>query len=298
MRDDHGQPAPGFRKAANRERAVNTLIGIARGMVADQIFNELELNYLHAWMNEFEPDLVTDPDGLDILDQVRTVIADARISREELEDLHDLLDCVVKHRRGGRFGREDEAMHYLGGIIRGIIADQHLHDLEIARLNEWLVDHLFLTEEWPASEIYRRVKLAIKDNVITAEERDSLMEALQLMHGGSVEATGAVGGMATRLFNIDMPDHPVVFEGKTFLLTGKFVFGTRKACTAAIVERGGRVADGVSRAVDFLVVGSLSSRDWINESFGTKIRDAMAMREQGHHILLVEEERWKTFLIE
>lgn len=55
----------------------------------------------------------------------------------------------------------------------------------------------------------------------------------------------------------DRPQPDVLFTKRTFMFTGKFAFGTRKACQDAAISRGGSAPDqkSVSHLIDYLVIG-------------------------------------------
>jgi hypothetical protein len=56
------------------------------------------------------------------------------------------------------------------------------------------------------------------------------------------------------------------FVGVTYCFTGTFVFGQRKACEKAVVDRGGS-AGGLSRKTDVLVVGAYATESWKHSAF-------------------------------
>lgn len=114
-----------------------------------------------------------------------------------------------------------------------------------------------------------------------------LLALLSGLHGGALD-DGVASGMTAQL----PLDHGAVvtFGGMTFCPTGKFVFGPRAKVERAIVERGGAVSGQPTRATDYLVVGSLASRDWAATSYGRKIEAALAMRAAGGGIVIVGED--------
>jgi NAD-dependent DNA ligase len=88
----------------------------------------------------------------------------------------------------------------------------------------------------------------------------------------------------------------VCFEGRHVCPTGKFLYGSRSKVEAAIVERGGLLAANPTKKTDFLVVGSMASKDWAMTSYGRKIEYAMGLRAQGCPILVVGEEAFMAAL--
>ena len=87
----------------------------------------------------------------------------------------------------------------------------------------------------------------------------------------------------------------LIFEGSTFVFTGKFCFGSRKACRNAVVKHGGLVGDNVTRETDYLVVAS----GWENTSpSSSKLQAFHIVRLKGCPCCLISEEQWAASLQE
>ncbi|NTW43625.1 MAG: hypothetical protein HGB14_04130 [Anaerolineaceae bacterium] len=85
----------------------------------------------------------------------------------------------------------------------------------------------------------------------------------------------------------------IEFPDRIFCLTGQFLHGSRKECQELIVARGGEVINRMNRFVHYLVVGTMSSKDWMYSSYGRKIEVAVKNRdEKGYAIRIVSEEMW------
>lgn len=78
----------------------------------------------------------------------------------------------------------------------------------------------------------------------------------------------------------DYPPPSIRFLGNLFILTGIFAYGERKAIEAQIHEVGGRVVHRPTMAGCYVVVGSLPTKDWLTNDAGTKLLDALEMRDQ------------------
>lgn len=180
------------------------------------------------------------------------------------------------------------------GICSGFLADNHLSDNEIRFLDTWLKDNDDIATTWPGEVISARVEDILKDGVIEESEREYLKQTLSDLLGGTLENTGATGGTATRLpiDDIDL----ITIESSIFCFTGQFLYGTRKACESAITKRGGDIAKSVTRSLDYLVIGTMSTRSWVNTSHGRKIEKAVDYKKKGIPILIASEEQWVQFL--
>lgn len=92
----------------------------------------------------------------------------------------------------------------------------------------------------------------------------------------------------------DNPQPTVEFHGRNFMFTGKFGFGSRKACQVAVVERAGAAPSRktVSREIDFLVIGCEGSKFWKRGSYGNKIETAILARREHGSPAIISEEHW------
>ncbi len=186
-----------------------------------------------------------------------------------------------------------KSVESLLGLCKGLLADNVLNEEEIIFLDTWLKENEQITDAWPANIIADRVQAVLDDGVITQEEAEDLKSTLERIVGSGLQ-DGVVAGMATRLpiQKVDELD----FEARLFCLTGKFVYGPRKKCENAITDRGGVVHPRVVAYSDYLVIGTLTSRDWAHTSHGRKIESAIKANEEGSAIKIIAEEDWTRFL--
>ncbi len=187
-----------------------------------------------------------------------------------------------------------KAMDALYGLCAGIVADSQINDKEIIFLDTWLRENSEYCRVFPASVIASRVSAILADGIITEEERSDLMETIMQMLGGTLEESGSADGLATRL-PIDNVDH-VNFLERGFCFTGKFVYGPRTKCQREVVDRGGYVSNDVTLDLDYLVIGTLASRDWVHKSHGRKIEKALKYKEKKNELFIISEEIWLTCL--
>ena len=81
-------------------------------------------------------------------------------------------------------------------------------------------------------------------------------------------------------------------DDRTFLFTGTCVFGTRRECQEQVELLGGVNARGVTKSLDYLVLGTYVTDSWVHESFGRKIEKAVEYRDSGVPIVIMSEEQW------
>lgn len=188
-----------------------------------------------------------------------------------------------------------KGMNTLLGIVAGMVSDGDLNDTEIKFLKTWCNEHADLAGEYPANIIFRRVHEVLLDGVITPDERSHLLHELTTLSGNDFANTGAA--LPEHIANIFDDDPMVIFESSKFVFTGKFLFGTRTACENAVVRRGGTVGASVTNDTNYLVVGAISSPDWITANFGRKIQKAAEMAQSGDfEIAIIREVDWASSL--
>lgn len=185
-------------------------------------------------------------------------------------------------------------VEHLLGICRGITCDGELSTGEVAYLETWIAEHGALVSEHPIGRlIVERVARIARAADLPLEERHDLCASL-------VEILGKEDGSAGVVSVGIEHEGVIVFAQRTFLLTGKFIFGPRRLCESAITSRGGLICAGSKPTshTNYLIVGTLGSRDWATTGAGNKIEAALSLREKGHFIQIVQETSWSAALID
>jgi NAD-dependent DNA ligase len=182
-----------------------------------------------------------------------------------------------------------KAMQTLLGICRGLTADNHLNDDEIGFLSTWILDNQEVTHDWPGSVIRDRIQHVMADGVISEEEREQLLETLKSISGDDFKETGSAEP-APVAFPTEEVDIKV--DGSTFCLTGKFIFGPRSSVERVIESQGGSMSGNVTHKTDYLVIGTLSSPDWLHTNHGLKIQKAVELKNSGGKIAIITEKAW------
>ena len=165
-------------------------------------------------------------------------------------------------------------------------AAHHVHGFEIEQ-------HREIADKWPVNVVYVRLTEMLKDGVLSEDEQQQLLETLRSLTGDSSLFRGPDKSTSLPL---DKPAPAVEFSGKTFCLTGKFVFGSTFDCEETILEMGGEVVQMPGRETDYLVIGELCSPDWIHTTFGRGIEKGVELKQQGHPICILSEEHWVNSL--
>ena len=184
---------------------------------------------------------------------------------------------------------QDRLIDELIGICRGVIADDNVDEREAIFLGQWIENHRDIANRWPVNVLYSRITEMLKDGVVSKDEQGELLRTLQELTGES--STYQEPNRSTTL-PINRPAPDIEFSGKTFCLTGQFVFGSKIECEETVAELGGMVDQAPTQDTDYLVIGEGCSPEWEHTSFGKSIEVAVEMQSQGHDIKILSEEHW------
>jgi hypothetical protein len=110
--------------------------------------------------------------------------------------------------------------------------------------------------------------------------------------------TGTASLDRTDLTFCDNPPPGIVFEGRSFCLTGIFEFenGDRNKCEDAIRARGGVCWQHPSRDLDFLVIGTFVESAWVHQGYDRKIETALDLKRNHAKCKIVPESYWVKVL--
>lgn len=182
------------------------------------------------------------------------------------------------------------------GLCRGALLDGQISDGEARGLKAWLDGNSEHAHGWPFSVLYPRLAIALVDGKVDAGEAAELTDIVKGIVGGDGSLLEADLKAAATSLPINKPPPDIVFQDRSFVVTGKFAFGQRKAVEAEIAARAGLLKSSVSPITDYLVVGLIGSAQWQHSSFGRKIEDAVRYREDGRPLAIVCEQHWMTCL--
>ncbi len=281
-----------FSFSREKEKAMHGLKGILAGVVADRQLNEKELLFLDAWLKSQDA-LRDHEDVLTILKLVGEILADGKVTREELDTMQQSIEAIVQANESGEsesIGRADE----LVGFLTGVASDGILNDQEVDALSDWLNRNETIRDRWPASVVVNRLNNILEDGIMTEEERQDLLETVQKITGTEAETNDVSYEASTEVWE-DRVDE-VKIAGSVFCLAGEFVSGDRNHVDTNLRLRGAETSPNVNSDVDYLVIGTLASRDWLYTSHGRKIEKAILLKRKGAKIAVITERTLLKYL--
>lgn len=176
------------------------------------------------------------------------------------------------------------------GLCKGMVCDGNISEGELTGLKRWLGGHPDATLTYPGKTVAERLLRIYADGVVTPDERAELNELLLDLTGETEEHDQPLN-LSTRL-PFDEPPPTILFEGHEHVFTGRMLYGTRQECEQKVMDRGGRVGMTVTRRTNFLVIGPIASRAWLESTHGRKILRAVELRSEGLPVRIVSEETW------
>ncbi|MBR2845813.1 MAG: hypothetical protein IKF00_11440 [Solobacterium sp.] len=251
------------------ETALLDLNGILFGVVSDGVIDSEELLAIEVWSLEHENQrkYAGFREAYDIVDRI---IDTGIIRRTDFAKLYQLLS----QNSGKLYSRTTIALQTLKGIVFGIISDGKINEHEIISLKQWMLQNQELKGNYPFDTIFKEIEKVMEDNCLSLEEAEKL------------------NGIFMRFIDpmsIKQDSGNVSFEGKTCCLSGNFLCGSKADVEKIINDRGGLVVPSVTKKTDYLIVGGEGSSAWAYGNYGSKVKKALKMQEDGHHIKILGE---------
>ncbi|MBE8220330.1 MAG: NAD-dependent DNA ligase [Alphaproteobacteria bacterium] len=193
-------------------------------------------------------------------------------------------------RRYSKGRLEQRQIDELIGLAAGISADNIVNQAEAEFLLKWLEGYSDIVNENPLTRpILVRLREMLADNILDDDEKEELLELLKKFSGNTFEE-GEIAHATTLPLNNPPPN--LNFEGTQFCFTGQFYFGARKNCEKRTIACGG-ISGTLTKATDYLVIGTYVTETWKHASYGRKIMKAVEMKEKGHSIAIIDEVLWR-----
>ena len=280
-----------FTKPAELHKAINTLRGLVAGINSDMKVGSEEVTELVHWC-EIHANLRDRHPFSEILPVVDQALEDGVVTEDEARDILWLCNNFVDN--SAYYDMVTSSIQFLNGMLHGLLADGKLSDHEIMTLKSWIDANDFLAGTYPFDEINSLLYVILEDNIITEQERETLMalfsdvidftssynlsekEFARLLEKYSISGICAV-----------CPE--ISFEGKIFCFTGESYRAKRSEIAETVANLGGIARTSVSAKTDYLIVGNAGNPCWAYACYGRKIEEAVNLRKQGAGIVIVNE---------
>ncbi len=274
---------------ARADKAINSLKGLLLGIISDDIIDEKEMEELRLWALEHY-DLVNRNPFREFMLLIENTASNEIPTKEAVEDLYWL--CQKYEHDSIYYNGITSDLQLLQGIFHGILADGILSDEEIFKLHDWLSENKHLNSYYPYDEIRSLVLSIVEDKIITEDERTVLMAFIkQFVEIKNTDVAQKIekDTADVNISGICAVNPEIIFEGKTFCVTGILNRGSRSELKKAIQDHGGIPVNSISKKTDYLIIGSTNNACWSYSCYGRKVEKALELRKLGHTIILIHE---------
>jgi len=273
--------------AQRRDRDVNELEGLVRGIALDGRIVAQEAESLERWcsreLNWHDGDLFREA-----RDRVREAMSDGILDEEERADILHFCDRLKSPCPFYSVATAD--MQRLHGLLAGVGADGVINEEELRGLREWMEAVENLKGTWPFDEVDSLVTQVLSDGRIDEEEHRFLVaftsEFLQSTNGLVLQTPFEEELIRYGICAVQ-PD--VSFTGKVFCVTGSSPRASRRQIEVVVAQLGGKPHPRVVKDLDYLVVAAERNLSWAFSCYGRKVEAAMALRRAGARLAIVHE---------
>ena len=280
-----------FTKPAELHKAINTLRGLVAGINSDMKVGSEEVTELVHWC-EIHANLRDRHPFSEILPVVDQALEDGVVTEDEARDILWLCNNFVDN--SAYYDMVTSSIQFLNGMLHGLLADGKLSDHEIMTLKSWIDANDFLASTYPFDEINSLLYVILEDNIITEQERETLMALFSdvIDFTSSYNLSEKEFARLREKYSISgicavCPE--ISFEGKIFCFTGESYRAKRSEIAETVVNLGGIARTSVSAKTDYLIVGNAGNPCWTYACYGRKIEEAVNLRKQGAGIVIVNE---------
>ncbi|MEX0678403.1 MAG: BRCT domain-containing protein [Pirellulales bacterium] len=272
---------------ARLDKAIHTLAGMLQGITADGEVTPDELRVLSGWVYRHREFINRHPFS-EIIPVLWKALEDRHLSQEEQDDLIWL--CQRLSAEQGYYDVVTADMQQLHGIMAGISFDGRLTEAELQGVRGWTEDHEHLKTLWPYDEFDALIIAVLADGKIDpAEHKELLSFFSDFARTTGHQSVSLKSEELTTVRGIYAVDPRIEFPERLFCFTGKSERANRAELAELIVSKGGDFNDRVVLDTDYLIVGADGNPCWAYACYGRKIEEAVALRKNGHPLLIVHE---------
>jgi hypothetical protein len=288
---DGGEPA--MASPEEVAQGLRELEGLLKGISLDGRLQPVEAVALRDWCSSGGRD-PTRPPFRDVADKVRAAIADGVLDDEERADL--LWMCGKATSPNAYYDMAAADIQRLNGLLAGVGADRRVTERELTGIRGWLDSVQYLKGSWPYDEIDAVLTRVLADGRVDDDEHRFLVAFARSFLDGTIRSgTGTDLGADFLRYGACAVNPSITFRGKRFCVTGSGPPAARSRLARAVAQLGGVPVLQVQRDLDYLVVAAERDAAWAFSSFGRKVEEAIALRQEGLPVTIVhEDDFWKA----
>lgn len=278
-----------YNAKSNADKAINSLKGILLGINLDGEVNEKEINELHNWAINHK-ELVNRNPFNEFMNIIAETVSNNLPAKETVEDLY--WACQEYESHYYFYDGITTDLQTLQGICHGILSDGVINDDEIFGFHKWLRENKHLRNYYPYDEISSLILQIVHDKKIDDDEKKVLKAYFsQFIQIKDESVSNKIKEDVSKIdiMGLCTSDPDIIFNGKTFCITGVLKRGNRTQIQKDIFSLGGNVVPNVNATTDYLIVGDNGNKSWAFACYGRKVQKALEMRKSGHKIMIIHE---------
>lgn len=250
-------------------KSICDFYGVVRGFSIDNNITEEEKEYIIKWKEDYSKYL-SHIEIRNIINSINEIIIDGIVTNDEIMDLQSIIQTYLDNVNTSPITLSTQI---LNGLIKGIVSDKKITDIEVRNLRQWLYDNIYLRGHFPFDQLLSTIEKSLSDGILTNIELNEINDLINSL-------LNPVEKMKKEINSV---------EGKVVCLSGNFAYGQKNDVENYIVKRGGVVVSGMNKKVDILIVGNNECQAYSNGSYGTKVIKAIEMIEKGSKIIIIKE---------
>lgn len=250
-------------------KSISEFYGVIRGFSIDNNITKEEKDYIFKWKQDYSK-YSSHIEIKNIINSIDEIIKDGIVTNDEIMNLQSVIQIYLDNVNTSPITLSTQI---LNGLIKGIVSDKKITDIEVKNLRQWLYDNIYLRGHFPFDQILSNIEKSLSDGIITNSELNEINDLIESL-------LNPVDKMKEDINSV---------EGKVVCLSGNFAYGQKSDVENYIVKRGGIVVSGVNKKVDILIIGKNECQAYSNGTYGTKVKKAMEMIEKGSKIKIVKE---------
>lgn len=269
------------------DKAINTLLGLVIGIGLDGKINASERALFNTWLRE-NRGLCDRHPYTEFIPFINRCLEDDILDAEEREDIKWLCHKLTSHVYYDSFTADMQVLH---GILGGAAADGKVTKEELIALQQWLDDHTHLRLSYPYDEVDSLILSILKDGQVDDAESKFLQsffsEFVSVKDDKTI--TSPLITIEQSIVGVCAVCPEIVIKGSVFCFTGASSKFSRSGFSELVQSLGGAASNGVTKHVNYLVIGADGNPCWAYSCYGRKVEKAVEMRKGGSKLLLVHE---------
>lgn len=250
-------------------KSISEFYGVIKGFALDNKITQDEIEYIKEW-REQNSNYTNQKDIQDIIKILDNILDDEIVTMEEVSKLQYIIKSYLNVVSSSPITL---ATQILDGILKGIIVDEEISELECENLRQWLYDNIHLSNHFPFDKTMEMINKVLEDSIITQEESDYIFSIINSL-------LNPVEALKTEVYTVD---------NKHICLSGNFAYGQKSDVEKYIIEKGGIIDVSLKKSTNILMIGDCECQAYSNGTYGTKVKKAIEFNEKGANIQIIKE---------